>query len=195
MDYSGWQSVSQTTVAELEVKQSRFIAHLVPITDFDHLLEQLKSDHPKARHFVTASRYLNHYEQIEESFSDDGEPKGTSGMPTLKVLQGNHLINVGLITVRYFGGTKLGTGGLVRAYGDAANLVIGESTLEAFIPTQTLKVAIPYDQMRHAEYLAKQNDIIFRPKDYGAATVEVGLTATTESLDDFVKTLDLSPLN
>lgn len=97
----------------LEVKQSKFIAHLVPFTIYEQTLQHLKQQHPKARHFVTAFRYLNEFEQIVESSSDDGEPKGTSGKPSLMVLQGKEIINTAVIVVRYFGGTKLGTGGLV----------------------------------------------------------------------------------
>ena len=83
--------------------------------------------HPKARHHVYAYRYLNEYEQIVENSSDDGEPKGTSGKPSLHVLAGHELINTAVIIVRYFGGIKLGTGGLVRAYSDAVNSVINNA--------------------------------------------------------------------
>jgi len=82
----------------LEVKQSKFIAHLTPYAEYAAFLHKLKQQHPKARHFVTASRYLNEYEQIVEHFSDDGEPAGTSGKPSLMVLQGNELINTAVIS-------------------------------------------------------------------------------------------------
>ncbi|MCV6607908.1 MAG: YigZ family protein, partial [Campylobacterales bacterium] len=101
-------TLEKTFVYDFEEKKSHFIAHITPISNFKPLLEKLKEEHPKARHFVTASRYLNTQQQIVESSSDDGEPKGTSGKPTLKVLQGNDLINIGVVTVRYFGGIKLG---------------------------------------------------------------------------------------
>ncbi len=72
------------------------------------LLVNLKKEHPKAVHFVYAYRTLNEYNQIIEDKSDDGEPKGTSGIPSLNVLRGYDLVNTAVITVRYFGGTKLG---------------------------------------------------------------------------------------
>ncbi|MGN8592033.1 UNVERIFIED_CONTAM: YigZ family protein, partial [Campylobacter jejuni] len=77
-------------------------------------------------------RTLNEYNQIIEDKSDDGEPKGTSGIPSLNVLRGYDLVNTAVITVRYFGGTKLGTGGLVRAYSDAANAAINNASLLTF---------------------------------------------------------------
>ncbi|MDE5591355.1 MAG: YigZ family protein, partial [Helicobacter sp.] len=110
----------KTIQESLEVKGSRFIAFLIPVEIFDDFLAKIRIHHPKAVHFVNASRALNLEGQIVESFSDDGEPKGTSGMPTLKVLRGYDLIECGLVNVRYFGGTLLGSGGLVRAYTQSA---------------------------------------------------------------------------
>ncbi|OHD91868.1 MAG: YigZ family protein, partial [Sulfuricurvum sp. RIFCSPLOWO2_12_43_5] len=116
----------------IEIKGSKFIAHLIPNTMFDEQMARLRAEHPKAVHWVSASRSLNEFDQIIESSSDDGEPKGTSGKPTLAVLQGHELINAAIITVRYFGGTKLGPGGLVRAYADAANAVYAQAQLHTY---------------------------------------------------------------
>lgn len=74
--------------------------------------ERLKAEHPKAAHVVWALRERNGYGQIVENQSDDGEPKGTSGQPSLNALRGAQLVNAGALIVRYFGGIKLGTGGL-----------------------------------------------------------------------------------
>jgi len=78
--------VKQTFFSEYEVKKSKFIAHLVPIEEFDGLQDKLRAKHPKSRHVVYALRYLNEFDQIVENLSDDGEPKGTSGKPSLMVL-------------------------------------------------------------------------------------------------------------
>ena len=72
----------------LEEKKSKFLAFLVPYKDFDKTMQRLRVEHPKAVHFVYAYRYLNEFEQIVENSSDDGEPRGTSGKPTLAVLSG-----------------------------------------------------------------------------------------------------------
>jgi uncharacterized YigZ family protein len=146
------QTVKEHFSATLEVKQSKFIAHLIPFDFYESRLQNLKQEHPKARHFVTAYRYLNEYNQIVEHSSDDGEPKGTSGKPSLMVLQGQDLINVAVIVVRYFGGTKLGTGGLVRAYSDAVNLVIDNAELIEYKQEIVQMIEIPYSDVRFVDY-------------------------------------------
>jgi len=143
----------------IEIKKSKFIAHIVPYEDFDKTMSKLQEQHPKARHFVYAYRYLNEFDQIVENSSDDGEPKGTSGKPSLKVLEGSDLINTAVIIVRYFGGTRLGTGGLVRAYGDAVNAVINISELFEYKKLATKYLKISYSQLSKIEYIIKQLDI------------------------------------
>jgi len=136
----------------LEIKQSKFIAHLIPFNQYEDKLKELKQEHPKARHFVTAFRYLNEYNQIVEHSSDDGEPKGTSGKPSLMVLQGQGIINSAVIIVRYFGGTKLGTGGLVRAYSDAVNLVLDLAEQVEYKEEISKKISFSYSNIRKVEY-------------------------------------------
>ncbi|MCW9026638.1 MAG: YigZ family protein, partial [Thiovulaceae bacterium] len=143
----------------LEVKQSKFIAYLTPYAEFEKTLAILKEEHPKARHFVTASRHLNEYSQIIEASSDDGEPKGTSGKPSLMVLQGAKIINSGVIIVRYFGGTKLGTGGLVRAYSDAVNLVLNKADLLEYKEEIVKEISFSYSNIGKVEHLCMECDI------------------------------------
>ncbi len=144
--------VEEHTSNTLEVKQSKFIAHLIPYSLYDKTLQQLKEEHPKARHFVVAWRYINEFDQVVEHSSDDGEPKGTSGKPTLAVLSGNDLINSAVIIVRYFGGTKLGTGGLVRAYSDACNAVIQKSKLLPYVKLNSYEFNVSYSDISLVEY-------------------------------------------
>jgi len=153
------KTINELSAYTLEEKKSKFHSFLVPYKDFDQKLNELKKAHPKARHFVTAFRYLNEYNQIVEGSSDDGEPKGTSGKPTLKVLQGNDLINVGIITVRYFGGTLLGAGGLVRAYSDSANLAVANAKLLPYEESLEEVINVDYDQASKCEYLFKKHNI------------------------------------
>lgn len=117
-------TIITTHTAQVEFKKSIFIATICPFSAFKNELQTLKDRHPKASHFVYALRYFNPLKQIIEDKSDDGEPKGTSALPCLAVLRGSELINVSLIVVRYFGGVKLGTGGLVRAYTAASNAAL-----------------------------------------------------------------------
>jgi len=129
-------------------------------------------------------------EQIVEGFSDDGEPKGTSGFPTLKVLAGNNLINSAVITVRYFGGTLLGTGGLVRAYSDAANLVIKQAALEPYIKMSIRNIDIEYALSSKAEYLAEANRIQITERTFHQDGITLSCKASKDDLDSFVLLLE-----
>ncbi|WP_457748306.1 IMPACT family protein [Sulfurimonas sp.] len=169
----------------LEVKQSKFIAHLVPYSEYDRCLHKLKEEHPKARHFVTAYRFLNEYEQIVEHSSDDGEPSGTSGKPSLMVLQGKKLINTAVIVVRYFGGTKLGTGGLVRAYSDAVNLVIETADLYKYTKELTQKIVFDYSDVRFIEYECQIFDISVVQKEFDVKVVYT-IKASEENMKNFL---------
>jgi uncharacterized YigZ family protein len=149
---------SKTTVT-YEIKKSKFIATLIPSSSFESTMEQLKIQHPKGRHFVYAYRYLNSFDQVVENSSDDGEPKGTSGKPTLAVLSGNELINSAVIIVRYFGGIKLGTGGLVKAYSEATNLAIAQADLKKYIKLNCVKIQFDYPHVSKVEYQANYFEI------------------------------------
>lgn len=162
-----------------EEKKSKFIAYLFPFNNFDKQMKKLKEEHPKARHHVYAYRYLNEFEQIVENSSDDGEPKGTSGKPSLNVLAGHELINTAVIIVRYFGGIKLGTGGLVRAYSDAVSKVIQNSILYTYEKLLKKTITCEYSDLSKVEYLLNQNEIEVINKDF-TTSIKLTLEATHE---------------
>ena len=168
-----------------EIKQSKFIAHLLPYADFETVLRRLRSEHPKARHFVTAYRYLNEHGQIVEGSGDDGEPKGTSGKPSLAVLAGHDLINVAVITVRYFGGTKLGTGGLVRAYTQAVSDAVAAAELCEYIPQEHAEFTCGYSALSQVEYLLAEAGVTAVEKTFGAAEVCWSVSAGGKALETF----------
>lgn len=170
------------------MKQSKFIAHLFPFHDFSKKLEQLKKEHSKARHFVVAYRYFNEYDQIVEYSSDDGEPSGTSGKPSLMVLQGQGIINTAVIVVRYFGGTKLGTGGLVRAYSDAVNLVVNAAELFEYKKESLVKISFEYPDVRKVEYECEKLEIRVVEKKFDVK-VEYILHAPQEDIEKLLALL------
>ena len=174
--------VKAETVTEIEERKSRFISFLVPIDMFETRLEELREKHKKANHHVWAFRRLNQFDQIEEGSSDDGEPSGTSGPPTLRVLQGNELINTAVITVRYFGGTKLGTGGLVRAYSESVKQVIKEASLTPYVKLNRVKISIPFKSIPHAEYLCDQMGVQIVERDFGSLGADFILEGIEEDL-------------
>ncbi|HHX85316.1 MAG TPA: IMPACT family protein [Actinomycetales bacterium] len=120
-------SAGPDVVGEYEEKRSRFVAVLRRVDDEDaarDLVADLRKAHPAARHHCSAFLVdVPGANRIERS-NDDGEPSGTAGIPMLDVLRGSGLTGVSAVVVRWFGGTKLGTGGLVRAYGAAVSAAI-----------------------------------------------------------------------
>ena len=168
-----------------EVKQSKFIAHFIPFSLYEITLKSLKEEHPKARHFVTAFRYLNKYDQVVEHSSDDGEPKGTSGKPSLMVLQGQDIINAAVIIVRYFGGTKLGTGGLVRAYSEAVNLVIEKVEFFEYKKEITKTIDVEYSDVRFIDYECEVFGIAIIEKAFALKTV-YKIKADKKSMESFL---------
>ena len=179
-------TVSDHSYEMLVEKQSKFIAHLMPYHKYEEILASLKAEHPKARHFVTAFRYINEFDQVVEGSSDDGEPRGTSGKPTLAVLQGNELINVAVITVRYFGGTKLGTGGLVRAYSDATNMVITAAALLSYQKENILVASCAYTDIGKVGYILENLGIKVVEKEFDVVGEIMHLQAPQEDLDRFL---------
>jgi len=178
------QFVKTETTETYEIKKSKFIAYLFPYSIFDEKMAQIKKEHPKGRHFVYAYRHLNGYEQIVENCSDDGEPKGTSGKPSLAVMAGNEMINSAVIIVRYFGGIKLGTGGLVRAYSDAVNQVISEATLYPYEKIYEQIISFQYPFLSQVEYNINKLEIRVEEKNFDE-DVTFKIAGNKESLDSF----------
>jgi len=168
---------------EIEVKKSKFLSFLIPYNQFEEKLEEIKKLHIKANHYVTAFRYLNSQNQIVEGASDDGEPRGSSGRPTLKVLQGNDLINIGIVTVRYFGGILLGVGGLVKAYSDVANLAIKNAKLIEYKQIFEYTFEVDYDKTREIEYKITKNNIFVVDRKFGIEGIEYTIRDDIEKIN------------
>jgi len=166
----------------LEIKKSKLIAHLCPYDEFKSMMARLKEIHPKARHFVYAYRFLNEFDQIVENSSDDGEPKGTSGRPSLNVLNGAGIINTAVIIIRYFGGIKLGTGGLVKAYSDAVNLVCTEAEFFNYEKLELKNITVEYTDLGKIEYKLNNLGIKIINKEF-SSNIILTLEATKEKFE------------
>ena len=182
-------TLSKETAYTHEIKKSKFITHIIPYSGFSLRLEELRVIHPKARHFVTATRHYNEHHQLVESFSDDGEPKGTAGKPSLHVLQGHDLVEVGAVTIRYFGGIKLGTGGLVRAYSDAINFALKEACLIPYFKEESIRFSVSYSDVRMVEYVLEQIKIDKVHKEFGSSVL-FHIEAPRELLSSLRSSLD-----
>ncbi|MET1414204.1 YigZ family protein [Roseibium sp. HPY-6] len=166
----------------LEDRKSRFLAFLMPIQQFDQRLDSLRKEHRKANHIVTAHRRLLDDGRIEESGKDDGEPAGTSGMPTLRVLQGADLINCAVLIVRYFGGTKLGGGGLARAYSGAAQDAIGNADLVPFQKITSRRLNATFAASSELERRIERLGLTVVARNYTETGVELTVEGPEEAL-------------
>lgn len=164
MDY---QTVYQGASAEIVEKKSRFIADVFPVSTEEEaleILERTKKKYWDARHHCWA--YVIGEQQVQERFSDDGEPSGTAGKPILEVIRGKKLHNVLVIVTRYFGGTLLGTGGLVRAYTKASAEGLAFSTIITRITGFKLKIETDYTGIGKIQYLLGQRGISVHESEY-----------------------------
>lgn len=129
--------------AELEVKKSRFIAWAAPVSSRQQALQwvdKAKAEYADARHHCWAYQLGDSEMATHAAANDDGEPSGTAGKPILNVIQHKQIGNVVVIVIRYFGGVKLGAGGLVRAYAGATEMVLSALPVEQPVPTSDVKV-------------------------------------------------------
>lgn len=149
---------ARETRAELSVVNSRFIASAGPVFSVEEarsFIAKIRTEFADATHHVPAF-IIGYGASITEHCSDDGEPSGTAGRPALAVLQGSGLGDIAVVVTRYFGGTKLGTGGLVRAYTDAVKTVLAVLPLAMKIPTHLVMTSLPYKYFERARMLAQQ---------------------------------------
>ncbi len=171
---NAYQTISAPVCAEFVEKRSRFLAYLSPVSTREEAVEQIeviKRKHRDATHHVPAYRL---YHTGVEHCSDDGEPAGTAGQPTLSVLQNEELFDVSLVIVRYFGGVLLGGGGLVRAYSHAAALAVRAARRVLRCSCERLRLAVPYPLYGKLQFFLSSRALTPCSCDYGEQiTVEV----------------------
>ncbi|RFA27294.1 YigZ family protein [Alkalilimnicola ehrlichii] len=162
---------------EIEIKKSRFIARAVPVADREQAMAavaQARRDHPTARHHCWAY-LLGKPESASAAMSDDGEPSGTAGKPILNVIQHKRIGDVIVVVIRYFGGIKLGAGGLVRAYAGATEAVLADLPLVEHQPRISMQLALDFAQEQAVRHWASAHEASVGAVDYGQ---RVGLWLT-----------------
>jgi putative IMPACT (imprinted ancient) family translation regulator len=172
-------------LTETTEKRSRFIAYLLPYAEFPGMQERLKAEHPKASHVVYASRHIDEYGRVVERSGDDGEPKGCAGVPVLNAMRGAELVEAAILVVRYFGGIKLGTGGMARAYSAAARSVIDSADLRPWRRIGRLEFHSGYSAQRRILYLTDRLGIVAVRRHYGAEGIDWELEGEEETLRRF----------
>jgi uncharacterized YigZ family protein len=178
---------SQTVRTEIIVKRSRFITTLGyadTVAAAKSFIQTIRQEMPDATHHVYAFR-IGYGSSVMEGFSDDGEPAGTSGKPVMAVLRGADVGDVVIVVTRYFGGTKLGTGGLVRAYSGAAKAALDALPITEKVTTVPVELTLSYpayDQLKRLlpEYQATILDETF------AGEVMLCLSVPEDLVTDFL---------
>ena len=166
------QPLLETATTDLEIKKSRFISIAYPVESLEEVKEKViltRSLHPNATH-VVHSAVVGKSGTLFSS-SDDREPKNTAGRPSLEVLKGSGITNICVCTVRYFGGTLLGTGGLVKAYGDSTKEVLKIVKTEELIERESFTAVMQYDHYTLAKRLLDETTATDITEDFG-----VGIT-------------------
>lgn len=137
----------------LEIKKSKFLSFIYKVShleEIDIILSNLKKEYSDATHICYAYIIGN-----TQKSSDDGEPGGTAGIPILQVLQKSDLNYILAVVVRYFGGIKLGAGGLVRAYTKSISQLINPDTIVPLVEGYKIEITIPYEEQKRLDYILK----------------------------------------
>ena len=163
---------------ELLDKNSRFITSAGPAFSVDEaqkFINRIESKYPDAHHHVPIY-LIGHGSSTIAHCSDDGEPSGTAGRPALAVVKGSGIGDIAMVITRYFGGTKLGTGGLVRAYSDSVRNLLESLPLAMKVPTTTLMFVVSYPLFEQTQLMITNHDGRVMDKAFGAdVTITVRL--------------------
>lgn len=141
----------ETEFKETIINKSKFISQAIPCSNLTSLKQKLvllwKEPFDNASHIVYALRTKNN-NGVDAYFSDDGEPSGTAGKPLLNILEGRAVINTAVLVIRYYGGINLGTGGLVKAYSEAAQMALDEGEFIQYVEYNFFKIVLKYNILK-----------------------------------------------
>lgn len=179
-------TINNEYIYELEIKKSRFISVLKKvkdITEIDKILSDLKEEYKDATHYCYAYIIDN-----QKKSSDDNEPGGTAGLPILQALEKNNLNYVLCVVIRYFGGIKLGAGGLIRAYSKATSEAIRNSEKIELIKGLEIKFTTNYEEQKRIDYLLKDYQFT---KEYGTSITYHALIPEDDLINLNIKELEV----
>lgn len=187
-----YQTIAQEAQAVIKVKDSKFIGETVRVATPEQVVEALENIRKReyaASHHCFAW-LLGYQEDRKFKYSDDGEPSGTAGKPIFDVIVGREVINLLLVVTRYFGGTKLGTGGLVRAYGEAARRVMDKSGVKEEFLYHHYRLHVDFSLYDHLQRLLRQLEatvIDNRFADNVTLDIEIRRSRTGKLLEMFAE--------
>ena len=173
---------SEPARSEIIIKRSRFVTtvSLAPTVDQARAaIAASRSAQPKANHHVYGFR-VGFAKTVTEGMSDDGEPSGTAGRPTLAVLRGSGVGDIVLVTVRFFGGIKLGTSGLARAYTESAQEALSRLKTELKVERRVVGIEMPYSFYKTAKLLISAHDGSIEDEVFEAQVMVIAKFATPD---------------
>jgi Uncharacterized conserved protein len=184
------KTINENTSYKIIINKSKFICKLYKVNDENEIksiLNDLKIEYKDATHICYGYRLIN-----KEKCSDDGEPSGTAGLPILNILEANALINVLCTVIRYFGGVKLGSGGLIRAYSNCAKEGINHSSIFEIVEGYEIKIEFSYENVKQIDYLLKNTEIVLKEfLDSIIYTIKI----EKDNYDGFIKQINNTCLN
>ena len=178
-----YQTLKNPVTAQLEIKKSEFIAYAYPVNSREQAMfhvEQLREKYPDARHWCWAYIIGDPDNTTSAGFDDDGEPNGTAGRPILGVLQHKSIGNIIIIVVRYFGGIKLGAGGLTRAYAGSAQAAVDQMILQPYVPMTQVQILADFATEAQCRYVVESLEGTIEDVAYSK---QVTLTVTIAEVD------------
>lgn len=182
---------------ETEIKKSRFIARVMPISTRDDVrswIDQAHQDHPDARHVCWAYQIGRPGAAAEAAMNDDGEPSGTAGKPILSVIQHKDMGDVLVVVIRYFGGIKLGAGGLVRAYAGAAESVLSAVERMTQKVMVLIRVTMGFADEQPVRHWCGLHDGVVEALDYGVSVI-AEVSVPEAQADEFIAFCDARKLD
>lgn len=182
-------TIKDNSTHELEIKKSRFICNLRRITDENDAKEQIAQishDNVKANHNCYAY-VLGDNNEIQRE-SDNGEPSGTAGVPILEVLKKNNVKNVLAVVTRYFGGIKLGAGGLIRAYSNSTSEAIENIGIVQLVNKKIIALTVEYPLFDKLNYYLQENSYPIKDTNY-TDKVTVSVAVSEEQVDQFLESI------
>lgn len=189
-------TVQEEEQIQIVEKKSKFIAEIHPVSNIQEVenkIKEIKKKYYDAKHHCIAYRIIDEGRVVERA-SDDGEPSGTAGAPMLNLLKGNNLCNVLVVVTRYFGGILLGTGGLVRAYSEATNLVIQKSKLVCKTEGYEITLKLDYSNLDTFSYYCKNNNIKILNIEY-AENISIKIEMETDKKEILMKDIENKKIN
>lgn len=159
---NSYKTVYERAEKEIVINKSRFIGYVAPVETEEKaqaFVEEIKKKHRDASHNVPV--YLLGENFSIQKYSDDGEPSGTAGVPVLNMLKNEGITDLAMVITRYFGGIKLGTGGLVRAYTQSAKAVLEEGKVIEMVQYELIQVTLAYHQHGKMQHFLESNPQYF----------------------------------